>query len=73
MIRPFATKLTAVPSRLYTRQQSTIAKYLPNFTGVNSKTTLGEVWDRAYTNYRYRLAYVVLAWGGFLWYNLWVP
>eukprot|EP00842_Homolaphlyctis_polyrhiza_P001640 jgi/Hompol1/2477/HPOL_000096-RA len=46
---------------------------LPNFKGVHSGTTLGELYDRAYTKYQYRIMYPVLAWVGFLWYNLWIP
>ncbi len=40
---------------------------------VNSQTTLGEIWEVAFVKYKYRAAYPVIAWIGFLWYNLWVP
>ena len=55
------------------RNMSTIRSYLPDFKGVNGDTTLGEVFSRAYGQYKYRLAYPLVAWIGFLWYNLWVP
>ncbi|KAJ8324172.1 hypothetical protein QVD99_008508 [Batrachochytrium dendrobatidis] len=46
---------------------------LPNLKGINGQTTLGEVWDRAYVKYQYKLMYPVSAWILFLWYNLWNP
>ena len=55
------------------RPYATRSTILPNFQGVTSATTLGEVYDRAVVKYKYRLAYPILAWIGFLWYNLWIP
>ncbi|KAJ1558900.1 hypothetical protein HK405_012783 [Cladochytrium tenue] len=40
---------------------------------VESTTTLGEIYDQVYGKYRYRLAYPVLLYGGYLWWNLWTP
>ncbi|KAI8609425.1 hypothetical protein BC830DRAFT_1049849, partial [Chytriomyces sp. MP71] len=46
---------------------------LPNTAGLSLNSTLGEVHERFYAKYQYRLIYPVLLWAGFLWYNLWVP
>ncbi|KAJ3147101.1 hypothetical protein HDU86_008097 [Geranomyces michiganensis] len=48
------------------------AKYRPDikFTG---ETTLGEVWEKCYVKYRYRLVYPIVAWVGFLYYKMWHP
>ncbi|KAJ3151813.1 hypothetical protein HDU89_001862 [Geranomyces variabilis] len=48
------------------------AKYYPDikFTG---ETTLGEVWEKCYVKYRYRLIYPIAAWVGFLYYKMWNP
>ncbi|KAJ3331479.1 hypothetical protein HDU76_003085 [Blyttiomyces sp. JEL0837] len=49
-----------------------LAELLPK-VNISGSTTLGEVWDQVYVKYQYRLAYPVLLWAGFLWYNLWNP
>ncbi|KAJ3254339.1 hypothetical protein HK103_007221 [Boothiomyces macroporosus] len=48
-------------------------KILPDLSGVNSSTTLGELSDRLFFKYKYRLAIPVVAWVGFLYYNFWNP
>ncbi|KAL2918610.1 hypothetical protein HK105_202011 [Polyrhizophydium stewartii] len=64
----------AVPANMVqARSNWSLSSSLPNLKGVNGETTLGEVWDRVYVKYRYRLMYPLAAWIGFLWYNLWIP
>ncbi|KAI8927900.1 hypothetical protein BC831DRAFT_393210, partial [Entophlyctis helioformis] len=46
---------------------------VPNVKGITGETTLGEVYDRVYTKYQYRLLYPIAGWIGFLWYFLWTP
>ncbi|KAJ3019787.1 hypothetical protein HKX48_001760 [Thoreauomyces humboldtii] len=48
------------------------AKYAPDLK-LSGETTLGEVWDKAYVKYRYRLVYPIVAWVGFLYWQLWIP
>ncbi|KAJ3041864.1 hypothetical protein HDV00_008568 [Rhizophlyctis rosea] len=47
-------------------------KYVPKVEW-KGETTLGQVYDGLWTNYRYRAAWPIVAWVVFLWYNLWVP
>ncbi|KAJ3417377.1 hypothetical protein HDV05_004842 [Chytridiales sp. JEL 0842] len=49
--------------------KDTFAKYVPQVK-LQGSTTLGEIWDAAFVKYRYRLAYPIAIWVGFLWYNL---
>ncbi|KAJ3117111.1 hypothetical protein HDU96_007900 [Phlyctochytrium bullatum] len=67
------------PTVVARRSQSTsvfaadnLKKFVPNVT-ITENTTLGELWDGVYVKYKYRLAYPVALWIGFLWYNLWGP
>lgn len=46
---------------------------LPNYAGLNKNSTLGEVYERFYTKYQYRLVYPIVGWVGFLYYTLWTP
>ncbi|KAH6566095.1 hypothetical protein BASA50_011061 [Batrachochytrium salamandrivorans] len=59
--------------QMQTRSNWNLSAGLPNLKGMNGQTTLGELWERAYVKYQYRLMYPIAAWVGFLWYNLWVP
>ncbi|KAJ3175369.1 hypothetical protein HK101_010682 [Irineochytrium annulatum] len=49
-----------------------LKKFVPNVK-FTSQTTLGELWDGLYVKYRYRLAYPIALWVGFLYYHLWNP
>ncbi|KAJ3190743.1 hypothetical protein HK101_008421 [Irineochytrium annulatum] len=49
-----------------------LKKFVPSVK-FTSETTLGELWDGLYVKYRYRLAYPIALWVGFLYYNLWNP
>jgi hypothetical protein len=63
---PFVTLfLTMLHRRFYS--------VLPNLKGINSSSTLGEVYNRVYTSYPQRLIYPVLGWAGILYYFLWTP
>jgi hypothetical protein len=62
-----------VPSKALVRHQSTLKSYLPKLQGINGNTTLGEVYERLYSKYQYRLIYPIAAWAGFLYYTLWTP
>jgi hypothetical protein len=46
-----------------------LKKYVPQVK-LSGSTTLGEVWDAVYAKYKYRLAYPIILWVGFLYYNL---
>jgi hypothetical protein len=35
---------------------------------LSGSTTLGEVWEKAYTKYPYKLAYPIILWAGFVSY-----
>ncbi|KAI8919407.1 hypothetical protein DFJ77DRAFT_424460, partial [Powellomyces hirtus] len=48
------------------------AKYVPDIK-LTGETTLGEVWEKCYVKYRYRLIYPIGLWVGFLYWKLWVP
>ncbi|KAJ3211537.1 hypothetical protein HDU67_004440 [Dinochytrium kinnereticum] len=49
-----------------------LKKFVPNVK-LSGETTLGQLWEGIYVKYKYRLAYPVGLWVGFLWYNLWQP
>ncbi|KAI8831024.1 hypothetical protein CcCBS67573_g00974 [Chytriomyces confervae] len=49
-----------------------IGALFPSTAGLSANSTLGEVYERLYTKYEYRLAYPIALWVGFLWYNLWI-
>ncbi|KAJ3100049.1 hypothetical protein HDU97_002533 [Phlyctochytrium planicorne] len=73
------SRLARSPVVVSRRSQSTgvfaadnLKKFVPNVK-LSGETTLGQVWDGLYTNYKYRLAYPIGIWVGFLWYNLWNP
>ena len=53
-------------------QWSTVAEKLPQVP-LKSSTTLGELWDAAFVKYKYRAAYPLLGYIGFLYYSLWTP
>ncbi|KAI9005376.1 hypothetical protein BC832DRAFT_557278 [Gaertneriomyces semiglobifer] len=80
-LRPLAGRPASAASRALVprRHQSTsvfaadnLKKFLPDvkFTG---ETTLGEIFEKGYTRYRYRLVYPIAAWVGFLYVYMWHP
>lgn len=46
---------------------------LPQVGKLNSKSTLGEVFDVMWTKYPYKLVYFPVAFSTYLWWNLWTP
>jgi hypothetical protein len=70
---PFSFPMFIKPNRLVGLRFNSTLKFLPNLQGVNGNTTLGEVYNRVYGKYRYRLVWPILGWIGFLYYNLWFP
>ncbi|KAJ3395238.1 hypothetical protein HDU84_000005 [Entophlyctis sp. JEL0112] len=64
---------SAAPRTVGAFSREGLAYLLPKTSHLSANSTLGEVWDAVYTKYPYRLAYPVLLWATFLWYNLWVP
>ncbi|KAI8902837.1 hypothetical protein BC833DRAFT_616364 [Globomyces pollinis-pini] len=58
------------PVSPFKRYQSSL---LPNFQGVNGNTTLGELFTRVYSGYRYRLIWPIVGWAGLCYYFLWTP
>ncbi|KNC98132.1 uncharacterized protein SPPG_06539 [Spizellomyces punctatus DAOM BR117] len=82
VLRPLAAR-PAVASRALVAPQRRMAstsvfaadnfkKYVPDVR-LTGETTLGEIYEKAYVRYRYRLLYPIAAWVGFLYYYLWVP
>jgi hypothetical protein len=67
----FPIRRLASQSLVQVRNQSTFAKYLPDLSGVNGQTTLGNLSERLYTKYRYRLVWPIAGWIGFLYVTLW--
>ncbi|KAJ3377245.1 hypothetical protein HDU92_008507, partial [Lobulomyces angularis] len=60
------------------RQLSSTSVFAPSFlktflpqVNFKGETTLGEIFDSAYTNYKYKMAYPIILWGVFLYANLW--
>ncbi|KAI9105823.1 hypothetical protein DFS34DRAFT_601060 [Phlyctochytrium arcticum] len=49
-----------------------LKKFVPPVK-LSPETTLGEIYEKAYVKYQYRLAYPIIAWVAFLYYQLWVP
>ncbi|KAJ3191989.1 hypothetical protein HDU82_003348 [Entophlyctis luteolus] len=71
--RRFLSSSAASPRTVGVFSREGLAYLLPKTAHLSANSTLGEVWDAVYTKYPYRLAYPVLLWATFLWYNLWVP
>ena len=53
------------------RRSASTSSYFPDVKGVSLDTSLGEVWNRVYTKYRYRLVWPIVGWIGFLYLTLW--
>ena len=61
---------------MFLRPQSRLFSFksrLPNYQGLTGQSTLGEVYERFYTKYQYRLIYPIVGWVGFLYWALWTP
>ncbi|KAI8822543.1 uncharacterized protein EV422DRAFT_524414 [Fimicolochytrium jonesii] len=68
--RRFASQGHPANSSVFARDN--FAKYVPDVK-ISPETTLGELWEKCYVKYRYRLLYPIAAWVGFLYYQFWVP
>ncbi|KAJ3306238.1 hypothetical protein HDV03_000158 [Kappamyces sp. JEL0829] len=71
MLSPLVRRQLKTQSMLLSRRSASFTSFLPNLKGVSSETTLGEVYERVYTGYRYKLIWPVVGWIGFLYLTLW--